>query len=720
MQRDVAHDIDIADGSPVQLATDSSQTAAPGVRVDNRGIDQTEVLYLRATGSTTEEATLLTVLDDDVEVSDFMSLSVETAKEGAVGPVEFMVVGIAPDGLHRDARHIDINVQDSHRLRLTAVNKVREPSETIIVGQVIDTLFVSIAFSLVCATIHAIAIFVVLMRLTMGIRSIVGVRDVAKWRAVASLFAHQIDHAMRVVEHGERILSECLIIDRSQRASVQVVAEFAAGSIQPIGSGVAVLQATLIGQQLVRGVAVDDTRAGRFAGKASALFVARIHIQFACGEAVSDSRQMQFAAQDTGACTAFVDDIRVDNTHILDGAVDGTTEEASFGGIPNNNIQVANNVAAAVELSVEAVLLATVNVCADRTEVDNLAHVNVVGQSEVEASVPAAVHLIRNPYQMVGSGAHILAFHQFRFLAIGLKIVTALEQFAGYLVCLVCREGSFQECIIDGRIISVLEVHDIIVRSDAANGIVNKFADSHHPDVSILRLVDVHECLAHAAYQVIGLLACCHLGSLSHFFIEFSPESFGEVGSSIVVAIVGEVICKDVRRYLHHILQLRGKSIASLVDAAVIEEACIAQERIVVFVVGTQVHHSQLQFAFRHIHQDAILEVSHAKSIAERGPAVGAPTHQVAICVIALAIVAGVRVLLLLRQQVGIWCVVVVVVAIGIDEGTIVVGACRLGSFDFRISADAHFIDARTQVFYRLVDVHLLVLGGDDVLLTSC
>ena len=151
-----------------------------------------------------------------------------------------------------------------------------------------------------------------------------------------------------------------------------------------------------------------------------------------------------------------------------------------------------------------------------------------------------------------------------------------------------------------------------------------------------------------------------------------------------------------MRCYLYHILKLGGKNIASLVDAAMIEKARIAQERIVVFVVGTQIHHSQLQFAFRHIHQNAILEVSHAKSIAERGPAVGAPAHQVAICVIALAIVVGVRVLLLLRQQVGIWCVVVVVVAIGIDEGTIVVGAYGFGILYFRISADAHFIDSRT------------------------
>ena len=172
--------------------------------------------------------------------------------------------------------------------------------------------------------------------------------------------------------------------------------------------------------------------------------------------------------------------------------------------------------------------------------------------------------------------------------------------------------------------------------------------------------------------------------------------------------------------YLHHILQLRRKGIACLVDAAVIEETRIAQERIVVPIVGTQVHHAQLQFALRHIHQDAVLEVSHAKSVAERGPAVGAPSHQVAVSVVAFAIVAGVRVLLLLCQQVGIWRVVVVVVAIGIDERPIVVGTCGLGILYFRISADAHFIDARTQVFYRLIDVHLLVLGSDDVLLASC
>ena len=158
---------------------------------------------------------------------------------------------------------------------------------------------------------------------------------------------------------------------------------------------------------------------------------------------------MQFAAQDTSACSAFVNDIGIDDTYVLDGAVDGTAEEARFGGILHGDVQIADNMTAAIELSVERVLLATINVCSDRAEVDYLAHVNVISQCEVEASVPAAVHLIRNPYQMVGSRAHILAFHQFRFLAIGLKIVIALEQFAGYLVCLVCREGTFQECIID-------------------------------------------------------------------------------------------------------------------------------------------------------------------------------------------------------------------------------------------------------------------------------
>ena len=197
------------------------------------------------------------------------------------------------------------------------------------------------------------------------------------------------------------------------------------------------------------GVAVDDARAGRFTGKACALFVAGVHIQFAGGKAVSDSRQMQFAAQDAGACSAFVNDIGIDDTHVLDGTVDSTTEETSFGGILHGDVQIADNMTAAVELSVEGVLRTAVSVRSDRTEVDDLAHVNVISQSEVEASVPAAVHLIRNPYQMVGSGAHILAFHQFRFLAVGLEIVITLEQLTGYLVCLVSREGSLQECIID-------------------------------------------------------------------------------------------------------------------------------------------------------------------------------------------------------------------------------------------------------------------------------
>ena len=89
-------------------------------------------------------------------------------------------------------------------------------------------------------------------------RCIIGVREVSQRSSVTLQFTSHIDYSMSLVEYGECILSECLIVDGSGLVEIHLVAQFATCYIPSVSSRVAVGQIALIGQDGMSGVAVGQ------------------------------------------------------------------------------------------------------------------------------------------------------------------------------------------------------------------------------------------------------------------------------------------------------------------------------------------------------------------------------------------------------------------------------------------------------------------------------
>ena len=333
------------------------------------------------------------------------------------------------------------------------------------------------------------------------------------------------------------------------------------------------------------------------------------------------------------------------------------------------------------------VLCTTGDICAYRCEVGHSAHIDITAKGEVQTSLLTAVHLLGYPCQVIRSGAYVFILHEFglfsEMTAIVLVVVHILQDF----LCICYRVRAIEICT-DSRCIIVLFkfFHLIIVGSSIAQYHIEGLHLRYHSQICILSLVDIHECLAYAAYEIIFLLIVGHGLCLCHLVRKFLLERSGIVGSSIVIQFVKHIVIEHMRCYFHHVLELGIQSLCGFLDGTMIDETGIAQESIVVSVICTQCLDTQCQRVCCNIHQDAVVKEAHAYGTADTFPRAGTPSHGFARIILAQTEVLRMCILLLFSHKTGIGSVEIVVILIGIDKTTIVICTRSTGVLNLRIT----------------------------------